>query len=60
MYLLTEATEEILKLSTSDVFLKVQEVNREAYRVQRKQKELETSSVTPRSPRGCSRRRYPL
>lgn len=47
MYLLTEAGEEILKFSDDDAFTKIQELDREAYRARRKQKELETGSETP-------------
>lgn len=47
MYLLTEAGEEILKLSDNEAFAKIQELDREAYRARRKQKELEASSEIP-------------
>ena len=47
MYLLTESGEEILKLSDDDAFTKIQELDREASRARRKQKELETGRETP-------------
>ena len=47
MYLLTESGEEILKLSDDDAFTKIQELDREAYRARRNQKELEPGSETP-------------
>lgn len=47
MYLLTDAGEEILKLAEDDAVEKVKELDREASRARRKQKELETSHATP-------------